>query len=260
MVFPTEHADEVTEPMNSLPFKLRDDAIVEALLEIRFDCSEIQELLVGRLSEFSLWEVFPTKNRVPFADIPLSVRVQDPALKFQPVVELWNEDQTRVVKLGEHVISYHVLVRYPGWSKLKSEIEDAIETLFQKLQGLTIRRIGLRYVNVFYGARHGVQNVYDLNLSISIADITPPHAININYLDDIDQETMCLVRIASPDFMEGERGAGNAIVDIDVHTKSAYKGQDSKKVLAWVEKAHTVEKRAFFRILGTELTNKLQED
>jgi hypothetical protein len=46
-----------------LPKKLKDDSITEALLEIRFTSSDLDEVVVGRLSDFSGWEAY-SKQRM----------------------------------------------------------------------------------------------------------------------------------------------------------------------------------------------------
>ena len=52
---------------NSLPKKLKKDAILESLFEIQFDTSEIQEVLIGRISSADIWKKFTT-NRLPIAN------------------------------------------------------------------------------------------------------------------------------------------------------------------------------------------------
>jgi hypothetical protein len=49
---------------NQLPQKLKNDAIVEAIFEIRFDTSTILEVLIGRLADLVPWNGFK-QQRLP---------------------------------------------------------------------------------------------------------------------------------------------------------------------------------------------------
>jgi len=42
----------------SIPKKLKHDAIVEAVVEVRFSTTTIPEILFGRLSEYGPWKNF----------------------------------------------------------------------------------------------------------------------------------------------------------------------------------------------------------
>ena len=81
--------------MPVLPEKLKNDAIAEAVCEVRFECEEsvsLPEIVVGRLAEFETWRDYQ-KVRLPISDIPVSIRYQDPNLKNQPVLELREEQR-----------------------------------------------------------------------------------------------------------------------------------------------------------------------
>ena len=47
------------------------------------------------------------------------------------------------VRIGSQVLSYHRLPPYESWTKFKPELDAAIDALFAKADGLTIRRLGL---------------------------------------------------------------------------------------------------------------------
>lgn len=50
-----------------------------------------------------------------------------------------------------------------------------------------------------------------------------------------------------------------AFVDIDIFTPRALGKTDPDAVLQWVERAHTVEKEAFFGLFSVEQIEKLKE-
>ena len=70
-----------------IPQKLKHDAIVEALVEIRFDASTIPEVLLGRLADHEPWKGFD-QRRLPAYEIPAPIRQADANLRYNPWFEL----------------------------------------------------------------------------------------------------------------------------------------------------------------------------
>jgi uncharacterized protein (TIGR04255 family) len=99
-----------------LPDKLKDDAIVEALVELRFETADIPELTIGRLADHSLWADF-SRSRTPIADLPAALRQSDVNLKYQATLELKELNGLRLVKIGTNVVSLHNISRYIGWKQ-----------------------------------------------------------------------------------------------------------------------------------------------
>src|SRR4051812_17635047 len=110
---------------NTLPDRIEPDAIVEALVEFRFEHTELSELVLGRLVDLPCWEGFE-QARLPTADIPQPIRDADPNLRYQPLIELRNSNGSRTAKIGGHVLSYHVTGAYPGWTTFQREIEATL--------------------------------------------------------------------------------------------------------------------------------------
>lgn len=72
--------------MTRVPKKLKNDSIVDAICELRFDCKELREapeLVVGFLASNSAWRGFE-RQKLPAADIPEQIRTTDPNLQNQP--------------------------------------------------------------------------------------------------------------------------------------------------------------------------------
>jgi uncharacterized protein (TIGR04255 family) len=116
---------------DDVPNKLKDDAIIEALLEVRFDLpsSVLPELFFGRLAE--TWNTF-TQQRLPSADFPSVMRRFDPNLRFQPSIELQDPTGKRRVRIGPYSFSYHHYAPYPGWdSSFGPELNEAVDALFK---------------------------------------------------------------------------------------------------------------------------------
>ena len=141
-----------------IPSKLKDDSIVEAICEIRFECKELPEIVLGRLSDCNQWDKYDTK-RLPAANIPEAVRAQDANLHFSPVIELLHKDGYNRIRIGGNVISLHIAGKYCGWKKYKEQLDTLFTCLFDKLSNVSISRIGFRYVNALTAARHKINVV-----------------------------------------------------------------------------------------------------
>ena len=248
--------------MPTLPKKMKKDAIAEALCEVRFECEEsvsLPEIVVGKLAEFDVWRDFE-KSRLPVADIPPSIRSQDPNLKKQPILELRERNGSLLVKIGVNVLSYHRLAPYPGWESFKPEIDRAIKFLFGSFQSFKATRLGFRYVNVFTAEDHGVNDVSHLNYSVNLAgdDLQDPQ--NLNYRKVRSNNHSVQVRIASPEFVSGPIGKKvQVLLDLDVSTPDDFETNEAEIAKAWVEEAHTYEKEEFFRLFTDEMMQRLVE-
>src|SRR6266513_2687614 len=121
----------MASPGKSIPVKLKQDAIVEALLEIRFATPIIPEIFFGRIAEHASWKGF-TQAQMPAYNLPAALRQADPTLRYHPVFSLVEAAGRRAVRIGPQVLSYHRNMPYVGWEKFKPELEDAISGLFEK--------------------------------------------------------------------------------------------------------------------------------
>lgn len=244
------------------PAKLKDDAIVEALFEIRFDMSSIPEVLIGRLTEYGPWKQL-SQQRLPAYEIPSAIRKFNPQLRYQPVFELFSPEAEgrRAIRIGPQALSYHLVAPYAGWTRFKPELKQAIEGLFQKADGLVVRRLGLRYLNALRADVHGIRSISDLDLTLEIDGERVGDNVNVNFTVDPASDTACTVRIATPQFIQGVLPASTSVyVDVDVFTHDGYESRKEADVTSWLEAAHTKEKQQFFRLLTSETINSLKED
>lgn len=242
-----------------VPGKLKNDALVEALLEVRFDTPTISEVLLGRLADHAPWKGFQ-QRRLPLAEIPAPIRQTERNLRYSPLFELADPERNRLVRIGEHVLSYHQLRPYGGWPVFREELHETIDGLFEKAGDVVVRRLGLRYVNALTAQVHAINGILDLDLAVSIAGSTLPGNVNLNFTTDVHEGTGCTVRIATSDFVGGNIPEGTSVViDVDVFTKPTVRIKSAADVKAWVEIAHAREKEQFFRLLTSETIDALSE-
>lgn len=246
-----------------VPKRLRDDAIIETVLQVQFANSRqsvVPEVVLGRLSDFGTG--FSTV-RLPQADLPAALRRSNPQFSHLPLMEL-RRDPGRVMRIGENVLSWHVLgvKAYPGWEDFSQELKAAVAHLFDKVEGVEISNVSLRYINALVRDRHFISGVHDLVLRVDVGRTQFLGPLNLN-LGEQPEEGRYLVttRVADPSFVQGTLPPGSvAIVDVEVSTLPGFRARTAEEVLGWVEDAHMQEKRAFFRLIPEHAQAQLTED
>ena len=84
----------------AVPSKLKDDSIVEAVFEIRFDTAIIPEVLIGRFIDNEKWGS-REQRQLPAYNIPAQLRSIDPNIKFSPIIELAEPHTKSILRLGQ---------------------------------------------------------------------------------------------------------------------------------------------------------------
>lgn len=245
--------------METVPTKLKKDAIAEALCELRFESHEFPELVVGRLASNPAWKSFD-KVRLPASDIPEPVRTADPNLKFQPTLQLTEQKKNRIVKVGSHVISYHVTKPYCGWKNFCDELRVLVEYVYKTLDALSCSRFGFRYINILTSSEHFIKNIGDLNYSISIGNEKLKSPVSLSYMREFSDHHNALVKIVSPEFVLGNPPQSfSALIDVDVFTPEQPTNNDVESIMRWLEEAHNIEKKEFFSLIPNNIIDKLKE-
>jgi len=237
-----------------IPKRLHNDAIIEALCEIRFDSDEVPEIIVGRLTDH--WRSLETV-RLSSSDIPQPIREQDPRLKYTATLELRNPGNEFLIRIGSNAVSFHNTGNYLGWDKLSKKLEETFTVLFDKVPSISVKRIGFRYTNAI-NKKHLISQITALDYEFKIAGETVSGPVNLNVLEKSDDNHYTMTRISSLEFIEGQLPAGvNSIIDIDVYTPPTFSTSSISEVLKWINDAHSYEGTAFFKLIPDELLEKL---
>jgi uncharacterized protein (TIGR04255 family) len=242
--------------MSNLPRKLSPDAVVEAILEARFESSGIPELTVGALA--SVWKSY-AHQRLPMANLPAPMRTGDPNLKYQPTLQLTSPDGREAVKIGENVVSLHAIGVYPGWQAFQPSLHRLIDTVLSAIAGARITRLGLRYVNLLTLERHGIKTIADLNVDVQIAGKMLQDPMLLTYRHREGERHHVLVKVSSPEFVHGPTDPFSAFVDIDVATSDNDDFRSVDSCFDWIEYAHEALKEHFFALLSDETVERLKE-
>lgn len=246
--------------MGDLPKKLARDAIMEALLEIRFETKQVGEVLVGRLASSEQFEGYGV-SRLPIASFPPEIRDADANLRFQPTIQLASPVPGELIKIGAHVISLHVVAPYPGWDALSGQLQRLIETLFSIVNDISVTRLGLRYINAIT-AEHGVDRISDLQFSLELGGQQVSSEMIFSHRFKVADDIHGTLSLATPSFVNGPNLPNEcaAFVDIDIFTPRSLGMIDRGAVLHWVNRAHDAEKAAFFGLFSEAQIEKLKEE
>ncbi|MEP1216448.1 MAG: TIGR04255 family protein [Marinobacter sp.] len=243
------------------PTKLKEDAILEALCDVRLQApSNIpEEVLIGWLIDCGSWKDWQL-NRLPNSSIPYPIRHAEEGLRYQPTVELRKPSGDRLVKIGPYSFSYHIIGNYPGWDVFKRELDEAVDAVFDRIKGLSVNRLGLRYINGMDSERHQVNSVADLDLSVCVGGENVSSALNLNFVKVATDVHTVMTRIASKEFVKGQMGSHvSTVIDVDVFTPASFEANERNQIKDWIEKAHDFEKDAFFACLMEEHIDSLRE-
>lgn len=237
------------------PERIEPDAILEAIVELRFDVDQLPEIIIGKLLSspyLADWVI----TRLPQADIPYAAKKSDASLRYQPMYQL--EQGSWLIRLSANQLSLHILPPYCGWQLFESKTREFLSHCWEGIGRPMLTRCGLRYVNALTGQGHGVSSIDDLNLKVdvggkSLVDVT------VTYGSDQSNGTEALVRIASRKHVEGDLpDDASFVVDIDIRNEKPADFTSMTSVLEWLEVAHELEKRLFFELLPRSIVQKLE--
>ena len=243
-----------------LPERLRNDAIVEALLEIQFETGTLPERFIGRMTDSGPWKDVEQRY-LPAHQLPPSVRQMDPITRVMPTIEMsFTGDEPRLLRVGPNVVSYHRAKKYVGWETFKLELDSTIDYLFAAAESVRITRLGLRYLNAVNPALHGIRSVADLDLAISVAGEGLNGDVNLNFIVDLGATGKCTVRVATRGIIQGPLPENtSAYIDIDVYTDPGFGCTSAVEAKEWIVVAHEREKTEFFHLFTQATIDLLKE-
>ncbi len=244
------------------PKKLRDDAIVEVVCQAHFvSGSEVPEVILGRLSDFGSKGEY-NLTRLPLADVPAAIRRSNVQMSNQPLFELTGTSG-RVMRIGDNVLSWHAtgVNRYPGWQAFRLELVNVVDHLFAKVANVRISGLSLRYINAIVPTRHRLATIHNLDIEVTVGGERFLGPMNLNFTERHGAHHLVTTRVADTSFVNGNLPhETKALVDVEVSSQAFGGTGDKTKVSDWLELAHDLEKRAFFRLLPADVVDLLREE
>lgn len=233
-----------------LPIRIDPDAIIEALFELRFDAvTPLPEVLFGRLSGVPEWSSFQAR-RLPAYQLPAQFRDSDASLRYVPIFELTSTEPPRAIRVGGHVLSYHVLAPYTGWAEFSKDLDLVLDGLFKFTEGLQVNRLGLRYINALTEAKHGVAGIRDLDLELSVSQAPLERNISLTMVKDVFAHTQCKVVVATKEHVQGTVPPDSTVVvDTDVATTPGFSTNSAAEVRTWLNQARISKNQAFLCLM-----------
>lgn len=241
---------------------LENDAIREAVFEIRFRCGPdfIPEIFYGRMSDVEAWKGFRAV-RLPISDIPDAVRRSDPGLQFKPIIELVSPDGKTAMRMGPDVIILSRRGDYQGWDGgYGADIKNMSEHLFSVLGELSVVRLGLRYINAIRSDLHGIKGPKDLAVGINVAEHEVQSEFSLNFVTQRGSHFEAMNRLSTVEFAGGAIPDNTTfVIDIDVRTGDGYSASSVAEILDWASEARKEKNKRFFSVLGKDNIERLRK-
>lgn len=229
----------------ALPKTIDPCPIVDALVEIRFTSSINANAVFGVIYNVMQKE-FPKVETLPILQLPDSVRVSDPNLKYKPYYKISNNDF--VLQIGPDVLSISSYPVYLGWDRFSQTIIDILSNI-EKTQVIgKVQRIGIRYINFFQN------NIFqNIDLQVLIGNHAIPYKNTVVKTEIEQGDFNSTLQIANNVTISGKKGS---LIDIDTFIVKDLDSFFVKKVEI-INKGHSKEKELFFNLLTKEFLASL---
>jgi uncharacterized protein (TIGR04255 family) len=242
-----------------LPKKLKNTPLVDALFEVRFESpvpasSVLPGLLLARMGE-----PFKEVERLATADIPVQIRKDNPALRYQPLLRLHLGNF--LIPIGDASLSVSCRMPYPGWHDFSKEILKIFNQLKNASIIKSIERYSIKYTNVIDGKTLAEQ-IQKIDMSLKIGN----HSLcseNFGIRLEISQDKFIqLVHIAGPAQTKSVDGRARNGVLLDIDTILNHQTTDIDKFIGELpvrlEEIHTACKTMFFACLTAQAIDDME--
>lgn len=228
----------------------RNPPIEEAICEIRFVPGPVAEFTAPARFYESIRNAYPGDPRhqqLMAAELlsrpagsQMSVRPEGVKILFP------DQDGRRLVGLGQHVLSVHVLRPYPGWEEFSRRIATAFQAYQTAAAPAGVRRIAVRYINRIEIRSETVR----LGEYLTVAPRLPDGVLAnirtfVTRLESLyeDQPIQLILTIANAE--PSAPGTAALLMDIDVFQEWSSDPLPLGEVLGVVEELKRREREAF---------------
>lgn len=229
-----------------LPVRIHPCPILDSVLEIRYVSTEDWSVLPGLLYSRVRERYAGKQKNLPLSQVPHEIRRAAPELVYKPLVQFENTEF--LIQLGPRVVALLVQPgRYPGWSRLRSEMEWLMGILKEANFIHEAERLGLRYVD-FFEIDIFEQLVLEVAVNGERISGTEMSFTQVLHKDSLT----CRIEIHNCAFIEKEaKIIKGSLVDLDV-----WLGPEDFELfdegLVQFDKAHLLNKQIFFGLLKEE--------
>ena len=198
-----------------LPNKLKNEPLIEAVFEFRFEASQpATDLIPGFL--FGKLDGKKVLHRLPTAELPKPIRDSDPNLRFAPLVRL--ELERFNLLIGDHAVAVGCKLPYIGWqSGFREKCLEVVAVLSDLTFIEKVSRFSIKYVNLIPASTISEQ-VTLLKMKISIGDsnvVDSQFSFRVELLDGLDVHVVSILSGATATDNETGHERTGIVVDVD---------------------------------------------
>lgn len=235
-----------------IPKKITPCPIQEAVVGLRFETDIVSEAVFGIVyNEFK--DQYKTVQKLPILNVPEEIRMNDPALMYQPWYHL--KEENCIIAIGPKILGISNKKEYSGWAIFSEIILQAIEKIKKTNIIKQVTRVGIRYINFF---DLDIFSKIDMEIKINgkLLD-SDEMRINAKITRNSFKNTLQVVNNAN--ILSTDKKLIGSVIDIDTYTQEDLGNllNDYRDIL---ERGHLVEKELFFSLLKEDFLKDLNPE
>lgn len=236
--------------------------LAEALCEFQFIPNVQWDLTIPGLIYERIKDRFPGRKQQ--AGIGIQLRPTDKGVEHKieaapPRVQFLNQEETALVQLAPDLLVVNLLKPYPGWLKFKSLIIDTFHVYREIANPKGIKRIGLRYINLFEFTSKNLRLDEYFNYYPFIPETMPKVLSSFLVRSEFpysEEKEVLILQLAS--IIPKGPGLSSLVLDLDfAMITPEYISLD--EIEEWVEKAHDEIERTFETVINDKARNLFTE-
>jgi uncharacterized protein (TIGR04255 family) len=239
------------------PIKLKDEPLIEAIWEIRFQSTKgpVYDLLPG-LIHARLGRPETRAHRLRAANLPLESSDNDPKLRYVPRMRM--EHKNEAIQVGSHMVSLHSRRPYVGWQRFSGRIGELVQVLKATELIDHLERFSLKYVDLI--ALDESPTLDWLDVAVTLANnpiLTAPILLRTEMKEEECTQIIQVVCPAEVTFPGSDDRTEGLLLEID--TIMSLRGESSwDEMTDSIESVHDKSKARFFDLLAENTLAKLR--
>ncbi|MDD5323108.1 MAG: TIGR04255 family protein [Methylococcales bacterium] len=245
-----------------LPKKLGKEPLIDVVCGVNFE-SDIPAdtlfpgLLLPKLPAGSQ----PKFETLPAAQLPQTIRDNDPNLKNSPLMRIVVDEKFTVL-IGSKSLGVGCQMPYAGWSAFREMIQIVFNVLDEMPYVNGIEKHSLKYVD-FIKSQGASESLSRFNLKIEIADLKLSNQQTQLRTEIIDGRFIHAATIISPATARQPDGVAidGVLVDVDTHRIERFSLNEFLKQLPeLLDEIHIANKTFFFNLLSEDGLQELEPE
>jgi uncharacterized protein (TIGR04255 family) len=242
--------------MTQIPRKLRQEPLIEAIWELRFEGAAAGEILPGQIyTALKKNHENLDLQRLPTADLPAIVAQINPNLRYAPKLRLQTPSSPLLWQTGDRIITLNCRKPYIGWLAFKPAIEELIGIIEESSLDLKLERHSLRYIDLL--TLDPAPDISALQLTMQLGSHPIKNDPMQTRFELVNEPCRHVVQIVTPAEIPFQDGVKKGTL-VDLETFAAEPPKDFKTVRQQLDFLHDKSKKIFFEdILSREAMAKL---